>query len=101
MLFGKLLYAGLCLLCGAVLRSFAGAYDWADTSQRSFTPVVYFNDTFEIRDDGLHAGAKYTRKPQLLNMAVNSWLSNILGERATMVLGCITTACYSSSTKAA
>jgi hypothetical protein len=42
--------------------------------------VVYFNDTFSIPDDGSDIGSKYTRKPQLLNMAINSWLSTVVGE---------------------
>lgn len=71
------------LFC-VLLCSFAGAYDWADTSAESFTPVMYYNDTFEMPDDGSDIGSKYTRKPQLLNMAVNSWLSNILGEQGAL-----------------
>lgn len=71
------------LFC-VLLCSFAGAYHWADTSAESFTPVMYYNDSFEMPDDGSDIGSKYTRKPQLLNMAVNSWLSNILGEQGAL-----------------
>ena len=69
------------VLCCPVGCSFGGAFDWASTSDTSFSPVVYYNDTYEMPDDGSDIGKKYTRKPQLLNMAINSWLSNILGER--------------------
>jgi hypothetical protein len=74
-------YAVLC--CRDVLCSFAGAYDWANTSETAFAPVVYFNDTFSMPDDGSDVGSKYTRKPQLLNMAVNSWMSTVLGRPAS------------------
>jgi hypothetical protein len=46
--------------------------------------MMYYNDSFEMPDDGSDIGSKYTRKPQLLNMAVNSWLSNILGEQGAL-----------------
>lgn len=62
--------------------SFAGAFDWANTTERAFAPVLCFNDTFSMPDDGSDIGSKYTRKPQLLNMAVNSWLSTVIGEGA-------------------
>lgn len=70
-----------------MLCSFAGAYDWANTSETAFAPVVYFNDTFSMPDDGSDIGNKYTRKPQLLNMAVNSWMATVLGESGSMVGG--------------
>jgi hypothetical protein len=41
---------------------------------------MYFNDTYATPDDGGEVGTKYVRKPQLLNMAVNSWLKTVIGE---------------------
>jgi hypothetical protein len=68
--------AGRCV----VACSFAGAFDWASTNSTTFEPVVYFNDTYAVPDDGADIGAKYARTPQLLNMAVNSWLKCFVGE---------------------
>lgn len=59
--------------------SFAAAFDWGNTSSSTFEPAVYFNDTFGIPDDGSDTGTKYMRQPQLLNMAVNSWLKATVG----------------------
>lgn len=60
--------------------SYAGAFDLDRTSNTTFAPVVFFNDTFGIPDNGEDVGTNYMREPQLLNMAVNGWLKAVLGE---------------------
>jgi hypothetical protein len=68
-----------CSACGAHDRRYAAAFDWRDTSRSSFKPDLYYNDTYGLPQG--EAPTVYQRVPQVLNMAVNSWLRNTLGER--------------------
>jgi hypothetical protein len=64
-------------------RRYAAAFDWRDTSATAFKPDLYYNDTYGLPRN--EAPTVYQRVPQVLNMAVNSWLKNVLGElRAVM-----------------
>jgi hypothetical protein len=57
---------------------YAAAFDWKDSSATAFKPDLYYNDTFGLPRN--EAPTVYQRVPQVLNMAVNSWLRNVLGE---------------------
>jgi hypothetical protein len=63
-------------LCGSY--RYAAAFDWRDTSGSSFKPDLYYNDTYGLPRN--EAPTVYQRVPAVLNMAVNSWLKNVLGE---------------------
>lgn len=54
-------------------NAYAAAYDWRDTSHTKFVPNIYYNDTYGDSDE-------YQRSPQVLNMAINSWLKSVLGK---------------------
>lgn len=63
-------------------NSFAAGFDWAGTRAApapAFAPVIYYNDSYGIPDDGADVGTNYMRTPQLLNMAVNGWMKALLG----------------------
>lgn len=59
-------------------NAYAAAYDWRDTNGTNFAPNLYFNDTYGSSE----ASTVYQRSPQVLNMAINSWLKSVLGEEA-------------------
>lgn len=59
-------------------NQYAAAVDWRDTSATRFAPDLYYNDTYGLPRN--EAPTVYQRVPQVLNMAVNSWLKTVLGE---------------------
>lgn len=58
-------------------QQYAAAFDWRSTRRGAFVPHLYFNDTYGLPRN--EAPTVYQRVPQVLNMAVNSWLKNTLG----------------------
>eukprot|EP00878_Enallax_costatus_P029362 GHUV01031828.1.p1 GENE.GHUV01031828.1~~GHUV01031828.1.p1 ORF type:complete len:358 (+),score=108.17 GHUV01031828.1:135-1076(+) len=58
-------------------NQYAAAFDWRDSSSTRFAPDLYYNDTYGLPNN--EAPTKYQRVPQVLNMAVNSWLKTVLG----------------------
>ncbi|KAF6264708.1 hypothetical protein COO60DRAFT_1482014 [Scenedesmus sp. NREL 46B-D3] len=59
-------------------NQYAAGFDWRGTNVSRFAPDLYYNDTYGLPRN--EAPAVYQRVPQVLNMAVNSWLKSVLGE---------------------
>lgn len=60
-------------------NAYAAAFDWRGTDSTNFVPNLYYNDTYGIGE----GSTVYQRSPQILNMAVNSWLKSVIGERSS------------------
>ncbi|WIA37022.1 hypothetical protein OEZ86_014006 [Tetradesmus obliquus] len=59
-------------------NQYAAGFDWRGSNVSRFAPDLYYNDTWGLPRN--EAPTVYQRVPQVLNMAVNSWLKSVLGE---------------------
>jgi len=67
-------------------NQYAAAFDWKDTNFTRFAPDLYYNDTYGLPKND--APTIYQRVPQVLNMAVNSWLKQVLGKSQDLLTAC-------------